>query len=95
MNSDIIGFIIVLPSGRSYVDQNDWNEICFNINQPWSSSYQSNYLNNSTLLLSSPIKNYQLPMRSVPITNKVESSNPVHGKVYSMQHYMIKFPSDL
>ena len=34
-------------------------------------------------------------MRSVPITNKVESSNPVHGKVYSMQHYMIKFPSDL
>jgi hypothetical protein len=32
MNSDIIGFIIVLPSGRSYVDQNDWNEIGFNIN---------------------------------------------------------------
>jgi hypothetical protein len=79
MNSDIIDFIIVLSSGRSYVDQNDWNEIGFNINQPWSSSYQSNYLNNSTLLLSSPIKNYQLPMRAVSITNKVSGGPFVPG----------------
>ena len=25
----------------------------------------------------------------------IESSNPVHGKVYSIQHYVIKFVSDL
>ena len=29
-------------------------------------------------------------MQSVPITNKVVSSNPVYGKVYSLQHYVIK-----
>ena len=34
-------------------------------------------------------------MQSVPITTKAESSNPVHGEVYSMQHYVIKFVSDL
>jgi len=34
----------------------------------------------------------QLP---VPITTKVVSSNPVHGKVYSIQHYVIKYVSDL
>jgi len=36
----------------------------------------------------------QLPMQSVPITTKVVSSNPVHGKVYSI-HYAIKFVSDM
>ena len=36
----------------------------------------------------------QLPVQSVPITTKVVSSNPVHG-VYSIQHYVIKFVSDL
>jgi len=30
-----------------------------------------------------------------PITTKVVSSNPVHGEVYSIQHYVIKFVSDL
>jgi hypothetical protein len=28
------------------------------------------------------------------ITTKVVSSNPVHGEVYSIQHYVIKFVSD-
>jgi hypothetical protein len=37
----------------------------------------------------------QLPVQSVPITNKVESLNPIHDKVYSIQHYVIKFVSDL
>jgi len=37
----------------------------------------------------------QLPVQSVPITTKVVSSNPVHGKVYSMQHYVMKFVSDM
>ena len=37
----------------------------------------------------------QLPVQSMPITTKVVSSNPVHGEVYSVQHYVIKFVSDL
>jgi hypothetical protein len=35
----------------------------------------------------------QLPVQSVPITTKVVSSKPVHGEVYSIQHYVIKFVS--
>jgi len=38
---------------------------------------------------------YILPVQSVPITTKGVSANPVHGEVYSMQHYVIKFVSDL
>jgi len=34
-------------------------------------------------------------VQSVPITTNVVSSNPVHGEVYSIQHYVIKFVSDL
>jgi len=37
----------------------------------------------------------QLPLQPVPITTKVVSSNSVHGEVYSIQHYVIKFVSDL
>jgi hypothetical protein len=37
----------------------------------------------------------QLPVQSVPITTKVVGSNPVLGEVYSIQHYVIKFVSDL
>ena len=37
----------------------------------------------------------QLPVQSVPITTKVVSQNLVHGEVYSIQHYVIKFVSDL
>ena len=33
-------------------------------------------------------------MQSVPITTKVVSSNPVHGEVYSIQHYVIKIKFD-
>ena len=32
---------------------------------------------------------------SVPITTNIVSSNPVHGEVYSIQHYVIMFVSDL
>jgi len=31
----------------------------------------------------------------VHITTKVVSSNPAHGELYSIQHYVIKFVSDL
>jgi hypothetical protein len=37
----------------------------------------------------------QLPVQSVPITTNVVSSNPVHDEVYSIQHYVRKFVSDL
>jgi hypothetical protein len=37
----------------------------------------------------------QLPMQSVPIVTTVASSNPAHGEVYLIQHYMIKFVCDL
>jgi hypothetical protein len=37
----------------------------------------------------------QLPVQSVPITNNIVSSNPTHGEVYSIQHYLTKFVSDL
>ena len=37
----------------------------------------------------------QLSVQSVPIITKVVSTNPVHGEVYSIQHYVIKFVSDL
>ena len=31
----------------------------------------------------------------VPITTKIMSSNPAHGEVYSLQHYVMAFDSDL
>ena len=34
-------------------------------------------------------------MQLVPITTNVVSSNPTHGEVYLIQHYVIKFVSDL
>ena len=34
-------------------------------------------------------------VESVHINTKVVGSNPVHGEVYSIQHYVIKFVSDL
>jgi hypothetical protein len=37
----------------------------------------------------------QLPMQSVPIITNVVSSNHTHGEMYSIQHYVIKFVSDL
>ena len=36
----------------------------------------------------------RLPI-SVPITTSIVSSNSAHGELYSIQHYVIKFVSDL
>ena len=36
-----------------------------------------------------------LPMQSAHFTINVASSNPPRGKMYSIQHYVIKFVSDL
>jgi hypothetical protein len=35
------------------------------------------------------------PMQSVHITSKVTSLNPEDGEMYSIQHYMTEFVSDL
>jgi hypothetical protein len=37
----------------------------------------------------------QIPLQSMPITTEVVSLSPVHGEVYSMYHYVIKFVIDL
>jgi hypothetical protein len=37
----------------------------------------------------------QLPVQSMPINTNVVSSNSIHIEVYSTQHYVIKFVSDL
>ena len=37
----------------------------------------------------------QLPVQSVPIITTVVSLNHVHGEVFSIQHYVMKFVSDL
>ena len=50
---------------------------------------------NSNLKLQDRCQGLQLSMQSVPITTKVVSLNPVCGKVYSIQHYVIKIASDL
>jgi hypothetical protein len=34
-------------------------------------------------------------VESIPITTKIVSANSAHGDVYSIQHYVIKFVSDL
>jgi hypothetical protein len=36
----------------------------------------------------------QLPVQSVPITNKDVSLNPTHGEAHSIQHCVMKFVSD-
>ena len=38
--------------------------------------------------------NLQLPAQSVLITTNIVRSTPVHGEVYSIQHYVVKFVSN-
>jgi hypothetical protein len=38
---------------------------------------------------------FDLSVQSVPITTKVVNSNPAHEKVYTIQHYVIKFVSGI
>ena len=41
------------------------------------------------------LQHLHLHMQSVPITTNVVNLNPAHGKMYSIQHYVIKTVSDL
>ena len=40
-------------------------------------------------------RDLQLPVQPVPNTTNVDSLNTTHGEVYSIQHFVIKFVSDL
>jgi hypothetical protein len=46
-------------------------------------------------LLSPDASFLQQPVQLVPVATKVVSSNPTQGKVYSIQHYVMKFVNDL
>ena len=65
-----------------------------------------NQMNNNLSMYEKPIDTFvilcgrsvvdlQLPMKSVHITTNVLSSNLAHSEVYLIQHYVIKFVSDL
>jgi len=56
--------------------------------------YQLGVFLRKSFFVHSPL-DLQLAMQSMPITTKVVSSNPAHSEVYSIQHYPIKFVSDL
>jgi hypothetical protein len=49
----------------------------------------------SFMFNSSYITTEKLPIQSVPINTNVVSLNPAYGEMYSIQHYVIKFFSDL
>ena len=64
----------------------------------WSyGSWIYNYMCGTIMVVIVRSLDLQLPVQSdsVPITTNVVSSVPVHGKVYSIQHYVIKFGSYL
>ena len=42
-----------------------------------------------------PLLGAVISVQSVPITTEVVSSNPADGEMYSIQHYVIKFVSEL
>jgi hypothetical protein len=46
-------------------------------------------------IIAARVEEIQLHVKSVHMTTKVVSSNPVHGEVYSIQHYVKKFVSDM
>jgi len=37
------------------------------------------------------IQSHSVNSQSVPVTTKVVNLNPTHGKMYSIQHYVIKW----
>ena len=64
---------------------NDMLFLCYITNQGLSWSW----------LYGSWIYNYLCNQCLFSITTKVVNLNPIHGEVYSIQHYVIKFVSDL
>ena len=59
-------------------------------------SYKATFYSNRTsVVVTVWLLDLQIPVQSVPITTKDMSLNPVDGKVYLIQHYVIKIVSDL
>jgi hypothetical protein len=58
------------------------------------SFWQVSRLGHASLTLN-PTECTNISLKSVPITTNVVSSNPVQCEVYSIQHYVIRFVSDL
>ena len=85
-----------LPSRQKII--HDVSNI-FNINQSINQSINqtSKEIRGAVVVVIVWWLDFQLPVpvQSVPITTNVVSSNLVHGEVYSIQHYVIKFASDL
>ena len=52
-------------------------------------------LHDVTNVVEGGVMDLQLAMSSVPISTNVVSSNPAHGEVYSMQHYVKRFVIDM
>ena len=52
-------------------------------------------LHDVTNVVEGGVVDLQLAMSSVPIATNVVSSNPAHGEVYSIQHYVKRFVIDL
>ena len=70
-----------------FIPQDQWKENNVNVRT----------IDLSLMLLSSwdrHGRHLQLHIQSEPITTKVVSLNPVHGEVYSIQHYDIYFVSN-
>ena len=91
------------------LDSKDWlfnlpmttrTKSTFKINLPQNYFIHINVNTLNGLFNTTPLKHIwllelQQPVQSVLVIAKVESSNPAHCEVYSIQHYMIKFVSDL
>ena len=54
----------------------------------FSSIFQRGHHGSDRMVVGIPTT--QLPVQSVTITTNVVSSNPIHGEVYSIQHYVMK-----
>jgi hypothetical protein len=61
----------------------------------WIFSTGLNYTGAVVVVIAGKCIDLWLPIQSVHITTEAVGSNPAHGEVYSIQHYLIKFVSEL
>ena len=68
----------------------------FSVQGSWySPNTLSTMVHGHASLTLNPTECTNISLKSVPITTNVVSSNPVQCEVYSIQHYVIRFVSDL
>ena len=77
----------LIPFSRFIIEEEDCNDFFYH-NYARSQNGLKNVKREELFL-------YLIHVQSVPINTKVVSSNPFHGEVYSIQHCVIKFVSDL